>query len=138
LLEKGRVQLAQERRVKVRVKASEASRRELQQALMWWAESVRAQRGASQASVYEDTVAPGVFCLDAAWISLKELEMHLESPACGALLGALTVLGHDVDITVWQHAPEFGGDVVESIRRRRSARLDPDEGSGAATKGEQP
>jgi quinol monooxygenase YgiN len=112
--------MTQERGLRVRVRAQEASRRELQQALMLWADMVRLEEGVRHAHVYEDIVASGVFAVEAAWASIGDLEAHLGSPACTALLGALTVLGHEVDVSVCQRAPEFGTDALEEIRRRRN------------------
>lgn len=97
----------------------EASRRELQQALVAWA-AASARRSTRAAHVYEDVLRPGVFAVEATMADGVDLESHLKSPDFGALLGALTVLCRDVDLSIRQPAPSFGPDHLASIRRLRS------------------
>jgi quinol monooxygenase YgiN len=113
------VSAGDERTLTIRMSAHEASRRELQQALVAWA-SASGRRGTRSVHVYEDVLQPGVFAVEATMADVVDLESHLTSPDFGALLGALTVLGRDVDVSIRQTVPSFGPDPLASIRRLRS------------------
>jgi hypothetical protein len=71
--------------------------------------------------VYEDVLTPGVFGLEARIGSAAELDTHLHSASFGALLGALSVLAQEVDMSIWQPTAEFGADALEIIRRLRQS-----------------
>jgi hypothetical protein len=112
--------MAAERTLTIRAGGHEASRRELQQALVSWAAAATAAGAVRSAHVYEDVLQPGVFAIEAAMADVVDLESHLTSPDFGGLLGALTVLGRAVDVSIRQPVPSFGPDPLASIRRLRS------------------
>jgi hypothetical protein len=74
----------------------------------------------SHAYVYEDVDTPGVFGLEAQVADSAALDAHLQSPAFGALLGAINVLAETASVSVSQPAREFGLDALGGIRRLRS------------------
>jgi quinol monooxygenase YgiN len=102
-----------------RVVATPATRRELVQALVGWAEAARRERGLLKASVAEDVEVEAAFELVAEWETERELEAHLLSDVFGVLLGAAEVLGLSVRVGVARAADEYGLDV---IKKRREAR----------------
>lgn len=105
--------------LRARVVATPASRRELVQALVGWAEAVRQAPGLVHASVAEDVEVEAAFDLVAEWGTEKELEAHLLSDTFGVLLGAAEVLGLSVRVSVARTADQYGMDV---IKKRREAR----------------
>lgn len=114
------VSVADQRSLTIRVATREASRRELQQALVSWAVAARSDGAVREAHVSEDVLTPGVFEVEATMEDAAELEVHLRSRGFGALMGALTVLAHDVSVWVRQPVPAFGADPLAMIRRLRS------------------
>ena len=102
-----------------RVVATPASRRELMQALVGWAEAARRAPGLLRAGVAEDVEVEACFELVAEWENEKELEAHLLSDTFGVLMGAAEVLGLSVRVSVARVADEYGMDV---IKKRREAR----------------
>ena len=108
------------RKLSARVATQEASRRELQQALLAWETAARSEGCVREAHVYEDVVTPGVFGLDARMDSAADLDRHLHSASFGALLGALSVLARDVDLAICQPTQEFGSDAMAIVRRLRA------------------
>ena len=109
-----------ERKLTVRVAAQEASRRELQQALLAWETAARSEGGVREAHVYEDVLMPGVFGLEALVDSAAGLDRHLHSASFGALLGALSVLAQHMDLAIYQPTQEFGTDAIAIVRRLRA------------------
>jgi quinol monooxygenase YgiN len=103
----------------VRVVGTPASRRELLQALLGWAEAARRTPGLLQAGVAEDVETEACFELVAEWETEQALGAHLVSDTFGVLMGAAEVLGLSVRVSVARVADEYGLDV---IKKRREAR----------------
>jgi hypothetical protein len=110
----------QQRKLTVRVAAQEASRRELQQALLAWETAARIEGCVREAHVYEDVLSPGVFGAEAKLDSAADLDQHLHSASFGALLGALSVLAQYMDLAICQPTQEFGADAIAIVRRLRA------------------
>lgn len=108
-----------ERKLSIRVGAQEASRRELQQALLSWETAVRNDGCVREAHVYEDVLVPGVYGLDARLASAADLDTHLRSATFTALLGAVGVLAQYLDLSIYQPTPEFGTDAMAIVRQVR-------------------
>ncbi len=96
-----------------------SARRELMQALLDWAASVRREPAAVAASVAEDVMAAGTFELLAAWQSTAGLEAHCRSEPFGVLLGSLELLAEPVRLTVNAPNAEYGDDALAALRRLR-------------------
>ncbi len=109
-----------QRKLTVRVAAQEASRRELQQALLAWETAARIEGCVREAHVYEDVLSPGVFGAEAKLDSAADLDRHLHSASFGALLGALSVLAQYMDLAICQPTQEFGADAIAIVRRLRA------------------
>ena len=65
-------------------------------------------------------LSAGVYGLEAKLLSAADLGNHFQSASFTALLGALSVLGQQMDLSVSQPTPEFGADPMAVIRRLRS------------------
>lgn len=108
-----------ERTLTVRVVAQEASRRELQQALLAWEGAARMEGFVRAVRVYEDVRVPGAYGLEARLSSAVDLDSHLRSASFAALLGALSVLAQHMDLSICQPTEEFGTDAMAVIRQVR-------------------
>jgi quinol monooxygenase YgiN len=115
-----------------RAVAHPSGRRELLQALLDWAATVRHSPGALAANVFEDVETPGVFGLVGEWESTPALEAHLRADAFGVLLGALELLAKPARLTVARAADEYGTDALPAIRRLRESGRAGAESPGAA------
>jgi quinol monooxygenase YgiN len=102
-----------------RVVSTHASRRELLQALVDWAEATRRAQGNVRAGVAEDVEVEAAFELVAEWQREEDLEAHLLSDTFGVLVGAAQVLAFSVRLNVGRTVEEYGLDV---IKKRREAR----------------
>jgi quinol monooxygenase YgiN len=110
--------------VTARIEAHPAGRRELAQALLDWAVSVRREAGSTAAHVYEDLeAAASVFFLVSEWETRLALDAHVSSSTFGRMLGAVELLADDSEVTV----TEAAGDWVPSttLRRVRESRRQP-------------
>jgi quinol monooxygenase YgiN len=102
-----------------RVVALPAARRELLQALVSWAGTVRREAGMLASNVYEDVEGSGTFRVEAEWANAAALDDHLRSDDFGVLLGALELLAMPIRLTVTSTAREYGTEPLTPIRRLR-------------------
>ena len=102
-----------------RVVGTPASRRELLQTLVGWAEAARRAPGLLRAGVAEDVETEACFELVAEWETEQALGAHLLSDTFGVLVGAAEVLGLSVRVSVARTADEYG---MDAIKKRREAR----------------
>ncbi len=105
-----------------RVMPQPSARRELLQALLAWASSVRRESDVVAAHVYEDVEMPAAFRIDTEWADPSALEHHLRSGSFGALLGAFELLAEPARLTVTETAEAYGDDPLVMIRRMREGR----------------
>lgn len=103
-----------------RIESSVPDRRELSQALLAWAASVRREPGVLVAQVYEDVEAPAAFCLTAEWESQLAMEAHMRGPEFGAVLGALELLARPPHVSITRLVDADGSEAMRTIRRLRS------------------
>jgi quinol monooxygenase YgiN len=107
-----------------RVQARPASRRELAQALLGWAEAARLEAGIVRATVSEDVEVAATFELVSEWESSAHLEAHVRSDPFGVLLGALGVLALPYRMTVARTTDECEPDAFPALRRHREVARD--------------
>ena len=117
-----------------RVVPQPSARRELLQALLGWAGSVRKEPGVVASNVYEDVEDPSAFRLETEWAEGAAFEEHLRSGSFGALLGAFELLAQPARLQVTATAEAYGSDPLAAIRRLREGRrpqTEPGSNSGA-------
>ena len=102
--------------LRTRVEAHPPQRRELVLALLRWAESVRADDGATACHLYEDLELPGTFALTVEWRAEEALQAHLHSEPFGVLQGAMEVLAKPARFEIV--GPE-GRSIPASVRAAR-------------------
>lgn len=118
----------------VRVVPQLSARRELLQALLGFAGSVRKEPGVLSSNVYEDVEDPAAFRLETEWADGSVFEEHLRSGSFGALLGAFELLAQPARLKVTTTADAYGNDPLAVIRRlRESRRAQTDPGSTSST-----
>lgn len=105
-----------------RVVPRPSARRELLQALLGWAGSVRRQPSVVASNVYEDVEDPAAFRVETEWADASALEAHLQSGDFGALLGAFELLAQPARLTVTSTVEAYGADSLAEIRRLREGR----------------
>lgn len=98
-----------------------SARRELVQALVSWAESVRQEPGVVTASIYEDLENPGALRAEAEWEDAPAMENHLRSGTFGVLLGALELLACAPQLSVTTSAIGYESDPMGTIRKVRGS-----------------
>lgn len=104
-----------------RVEAASSTRRELVQALQYWAEAVRQVPGLVEVRLSEDIETAGAYQLTSSWTTSECLDTHLASAAFGVLLGACQVLSQRTRFELaWSEVQ--GADADALIRRTRTAR----------------
>lgn len=111
--------------VTARIEAHPAGRRELAQALIDWAASVRRDAGSAAAHVYEDLEAAApVFCVVSEWPTRPALDAHLRGEAFSSMLGAVELLADRAAVTVTDSVSDR--DASTTLRRMRDARREVD------------
>ncbi len=114
-----------------------SARRELLQALLGWAGSVREGPGLVGASVYEDVENPAAFHVETEWTNASALEDHLRSGSFGALLGGFELLAQPARLVVTTMTEPYGADPLTAIRKLREGRprAEPESKPGARGEG---
>lgn len=100
------------------VESLTANRRELTQALLDWAATVRREAGLIRVQVSEDMESPGAYILVSSWRTREDLKSHLGGGEFGVLLGAFEVLGLRTQLSVTDAEPG-SDDAAELIRHLR-------------------
>lgn len=105
-----------------RIVPQPSARRELLQALLRWAGSVRNEPGVVTSNVYEDVEDPAAFRLETEWADVTAFEEHLRSGSFGALLGAFELLAQPARLKVTTTSDAYGSEPLAAIRRLRESR----------------